>query len=90
MCSLPSTQLTQTPRLGSAGVAFAESAQLTQVQIQTEEQDLEWTPEASRELSKIPGFVRAKVKKNVCQYARTKNILLITPELMYAAKENLS
>jgi len=85
-----SVQSAQTPRLGSASVAFAESAQLTKVQIQTEDQDLEWTPEASRELSKIPGFVRAKVKKNVCQYARTKNILLITPELMYAAKENLS
>jgi light-independent protochlorophyllide reductase subunit B len=93
---------------GSASVALAESAQLTQLQIQTEgadpakvgsialtqinaiNHDLEWTPEASRELSKIPGFVRAKVKKNVCQYARKNNILLITPELMYAAKENLS
>ena len=59
-------------------------------QTQSLEIDLEWTPEASRELSKIPGFVRAKVKKNVCQYARKQNILLITPELMYAAKENLS
>ena len=85
-----SVQSAQTPKLGSVSGAFAESAQLTKVQIQTEDQDLEWTPEASRELSKIPGFVRAKVKKNVCQYARTKNILLITPELMYAAKENLS
>jgi light-independent protochlorophyllide reductase subunit B len=93
---------------GSPSIALAESAQLTQVQIQTDgagpaklgsialtqidavNHDLEWTPEASRELSKIPGFVRAKVKKNVCQYARKNNILLITPELMYAAKENLS
>ena len=69
-----------------------ESALAHAISSQTEslEIDLEWTPEASRELSKIPGFVRAKVKKNVCQYARKQNILLITPELMYAAKENLS
>ena len=52
--------------------------------------ELEWTPEALRELSKIPGFVRGKVKQNVAKYAEKQNIRSVTPELMYAAKENLS
>ena len=52
--------------------------------------ELEWTPEALRELSKIPGFVRGKVKQNVAKYAEKQNIRSVTPALMYAAKENLS
>lgn len=51
---------------------------------------IEWTTEAEKELSRIPGFVRKKVKQNILVYAEKMNILKITPEVMYAAKENLS
>jgi len=61
----------------------------TENRIQIEFQ-IEWTTEAEKELSRIPGFVRKKVKQNILVYAEKMNILKITPEVMYAAKENLS
>nr|NP_683785.1 photochlorophyllide reductase subunit B [Chaetosphaeridium globosum]Q8MA01.1 RecName: Full=Light-independent protochlorophyllide reductase subunit B; Short=DPOR subunit B; Short=LI-POR subunit B [Chaetosphaeridium globosum]AAM96507.1 ChlB subunit of protochlorophyllide reductase [Chaetosphaeridium globosum] len=52
--------------------------------------DLTWTMESQKELSKIPGFVRGKIKRNTEKYAREKGITSITVEVMYAAKESLS
>ena len=49
-----------------------------------------WSNEATAELSKVPGFVRAKVKRNTEKYAQTQQISLITVEVMYAAKEALA
>ncbi len=46
-----------------------------------------WTKEALTELSKVPGFVRSKVKRNTEKYAESKKIKKITVEIMYAAKE---
>jgi len=40
-----------------------------------------------KELSKVPGFVRNKVKQNVEFYASQAGLASITPEVMYAAKE---
>nr|UZA61361.1 ChlB subunit of protochlorophyllide reductase [Chlorogonium euchlorum] len=54
------------------------------------ENNILWTKEALAELSKIPGFVRAKVKRNTEKYAQTQRIQLITLEAMYAAKEAVS
>jgi light-independent protochlorophyllide reductase subunit B len=51
------------------------------------ESECSWTPEALTELNRIPGFVRGKVKRNTEKYARSTNILSITVEVMYAAKE---
>jgi light-independent protochlorophyllide reductase subunit B len=51
--------------------------------------DMEWTSEALSELSKVPGFVRAKVKRNTEKYALLNKKTLITVELMYAAKESV-
>jgi light-independent protochlorophyllide reductase subunit B len=51
------------------------------------ENQFEWTKDASAELSKVPGFVRAKVKRNTEKYAQSKKISLISVEVMYAAKE---
>jgi light-independent protochlorophyllide reductase subunit B len=51
------------------------------------ETQLEWTKEALTELSKVPGFVRAKVKRNTEKYAQSKKFSSITLEVMYAAKE---
>lgn len=51
------------------------------------ENELQWNKEASEELSRVPGFVRAKVKRNTEKYARTQKATIITMELMYAAKE---
>jgi light-independent protochlorophyllide reductase subunit B len=54
------------------------------------ENGLEWSKEASEELSRIPGFVRGKVKRNVEKFANTNQLKLITLETMYSAKESVN
>nr|YP_010932436.1 ChlB subunit of protochlorophyllide reductase [Interfilum massjukiae]WKT06055.1 ChlB subunit of protochlorophyllide reductase [Interfilum massjukiae] len=49
--------------------------------------DLRWGIEAQAELSRIPGFVRGKIKRNTEKFARQNNFNEITVEVMYAAKE---
>nr|YP_009450195.1 photochlorophyllide reductase subunit B [Pectinodesmus pectinatus]AOS53070.1 photochlorophyllide reductase subunit B [Pectinodesmus pectinatus] len=51
---------------------------------------LEWSPEALQELSRIPGFVRGKVKRNVEKFAHQNKKSFITLELMFAAKESVN
>lgn len=48
---------------------------------------LEWSKDALQELSRIPGFVRGKVKRNVEKFANENKIKIITLEIMFAAKE---
>jgi light-independent protochlorophyllide reductase subunit B len=48
---------------------------------------LTWASDGAMELSKIPGFVRSKVKRNTEKFARENKIAQITVEVMYAAKE---
>jgi light-independent protochlorophyllide reductase subunit B len=52
-----------------------------------ESSKLQWSEEALKELSGIPGFVRGKVKRNVENFALKHNHSLITLEIMFAAKE---
>nr|YP_001019110.1 photochlorophyllide reductase subunit B [Chlorokybus atmophyticus]Q19V92.2 RecName: Full=Light-independent protochlorophyllide reductase subunit B; Short=DPOR subunit B; Short=LI-POR subunit B [Chlorokybus atmophyticus]ABD62177.2 ChlB subunit of protochlorophyllide reductase [Chlorokybus atmophyticus] len=54
------------------------------------EEGLTWTSDAQAELSKIPGFVRGKIKRNTEKFARENNISEINIEVMYAAKESLN
>jgi light-independent protochlorophyllide reductase subunit B len=49
--------------------------------------DLQWAPDALKELQKIPGFVRGKIKRNTEKYARENGLQEISTEVMYAAKE---
>jgi light-independent protochlorophyllide reductase subunit B len=51
------------------------------------ESDLTWSSDGLVELSKIPGFVRGKIKRNTEKYARENGIKEITLEVMFAAKE---
>jgi light-independent protochlorophyllide reductase subunit B len=51
------------------------------------ESSFQWSPEALEELSRIPGFVRGKVKRNVEKFASQKNETCITLDLMFTAKE---
>jgi light-independent protochlorophyllide reductase subunit B len=53
----------------------------------TASSELNWDEAASKELGKIPGFVRGKVKRNTEKYARGTGASTITLEVMYAAKE---
>ncbi len=54
------------------------------------ETTMSWTQESLNELTKIPGFVRNRIKRNTEQYARENQINEITLEVMYAAKEALA
>lgn len=51
---------------------------------------IKWTNEAQAELSRIPGFVRGKIKRNTEKFAQEHNISEITLQTMYEAKEILS
>lgn len=51
------------------------------------ENQMVWTKEALAELSKVPGFVRSKVKRNTEKFAQAQNVKTINIEIMYAAKE---
>jgi len=39
------------------------------------------------ELQKVPGFVRAKIKRNTEKFAKAHGFSEITVDVMYAAKE---
>nr|AMN09287.1 protochlorophyllide reductase subunit B [Ourococcus multisporus] len=52
--------------------------------------NFEWSKEALEELSRVPGFVRGKVKRNVEKFATVNNLHSITLETMYAAKESVN
>ena len=52
--------------------------------------NINWTESSLKELTKIPGFVRNRVKRNTEQYAQENKIKTITLEVMYAAKEALT
>lgn len=53
-------------------------------------ESLQWSKEALEELSRIPGFVRGKVKRNVENFALEKKENTITVEFMFAAKESVN
>ena len=48
---------------------------------------ISWSKEATLELSKIPGFVRGKVKRNTEKFAQENNYNEISLAIMYKAKE---
>jgi light-independent protochlorophyllide reductase subunit B len=49
-----------------------------------------WTPEAERELGKIPFFVRGKARRNTERYAAAQGLATITLETLYDAKAHYS
>ncbi len=49
-----------------------------------------WTPEAEKELSKIPFFVRGKARRNTERFARERGLVTITLETLYDAKAHFS
>nr|BED43217.1 photochlorophyllide reductase subunit B [Pyropia sp. Myanmar_A]BED43414.1 photochlorophyllide reductase subunit B [Pyropia sp. Myanmar_B]BED43611.1 photochlorophyllide reductase subunit B [Pyropia sp. Myanmar_C] len=51
---------------------------------------INWSQEAQKELNKIPGFVRGKVKRNTERFARSCSKNLVTLEVLYEAKEKMS
>ena len=50
------------------------------------EMHLSWAPEAEKELSKIPFFVRGKARRNTERYAKDRGVPTITLDTLYDAK----
>lgn len=50
---------------------------------------VQWSSEALKELTKIPGFVRGKVKRNTEKFAAANEYSIISLEVMYEAKEKV-
>jgi light-independent protochlorophyllide reductase subunit B len=49
-----------------------------------------WTQDATKELQKIPFFVRGKAKRNTEQFAIKQGVSSITVETLYDAKAHFS
>ncbi len=49
-----------------------------------------WSPDAEKELHKIPFFVRGKARRNTERYAQERGVPLITVETLYDAKAHFS
>jgi light-independent protochlorophyllide reductase subunit B len=49
-----------------------------------------WTPEAEKELGKIPFFVRGKARRNTERFATERGVATITIETLYDAKSHLA
>ena len=49
-----------------------------------------WSPEAEKELGKIPFFVRGKARRNTELFAARKGIRPITVETLYDAKAHFA
>jgi light-independent protochlorophyllide reductase subunit B len=49
-----------------------------------------WAPDAERELSKIPFFVRGKARRNTERFAKEHAVTTITVETLYDAKAHFS
>ncbi len=50
---------------------------------------VEWSPEAVERLQRVPGFVRGMVKRIYTDYARERDIRVLTPEVMDTARSEL-
>jgi len=50
---------------------------------------VEWSPEAVERLQRVPGFVRGMVKRIYADYARERDIRVLTPEVMDTARSEL-
>ena len=51
-----------------------------------DDNEISWAPEATKELKKIPFFVRGKAKRNTEKFAFENGHTAITKDLLYEAK----
>ncbi len=70
--------------LGGHGAAEAPAATATPVAAN----DISWSPEATKELQKIPFFVRGKARRNTESYAVSQGLTAINIETLYDAKSH--
>ena len=72
--------------LGGHGAAEAPAATAALVAAN----DIAWSPEATKELQKIPFFVRGKARRNTESYAASQGLTAINIETLYDAKSHFA
>ena len=48
-----------------------------------------WTPEATERLARIPSFIRDRIRAGLEAHARSRGLLVITPQLMAEVRRNM-
>jgi len=74
----------QADKLSSSGV------QTIAIAAQAASNQATWSPEAEKELGKIPFFVRGKARRNTERFAQDLGVATITVETLYDAKAHFS
>jgi light-independent protochlorophyllide reductase subunit B len=91
---IASTAAGANARLGAtAGASHDTSTVFTAGSVQAgggQELGLHWSASGEAELSRIPFFVRGKVRRNTEAYARDRGVSTITEEVLYDAKAHFS
>jgi light-independent protochlorophyllide reductase subunit B len=90
---LGSTRTTPTPVLTSALAQAPAAAAPAPAQPEAAAANggaVRWSPEAEKELGKIPFFVRGKARRNTERYAQELGVVTITVETLYDAKAHFS
>ena len=70
--------------------AVADQATAADTAVLERPATLTWSPEAEKELGKIPFFVRGKARRNTEAYATERAVALVTIETLYDAKAHFS
>ncbi len=86
---LATTGAKPSPRRSNAAVADQATA-ADDCRSRTSGRTLTWSPEAEKELGKIPFFVRGKARRNTEAYATERAVALVTIETLYDAKAHFS
>ena len=73
--------------LGGHGAAETPAADIA---VPVAANDIAWTPEATKELQKIPFFVRGKARRNTESYAAQQGLTAIQIETLYDAKSHFA
>ena len=76
--------------LGAVAPAPAADARARSNQRSREQDIFAWAPEAEKELSKIPFFVRGKARRNTERFAVERGVATITIETLYDAKAHFA
>ncbi len=75
---------------GAAAPQAEASAPVVVPAVLAEDAALAWSPDAEKELAKIPFFVRGKARRNTERFARERGIRTISIETLYDAKAHFA
>jgi light-independent protochlorophyllide reductase subunit B len=90
----PAPAITPAPRLATDSVQakglISDGIKAVAAPTQAASNQATWSPEAEKELGKIPFFVRGKARRNTERFAQDLGVATITVETLYDAKAHFS